>query len=242
MTHSLYITCFNAPDMLERLIKSGLRQAIPKMCQIVLSDQSTDESCKARYSEIAKRIGGTHVHNENFGASEAKRAQIKHAAKSGVDIMSQISEDFFLPGPVPPASWLPSGVSFIHDCIAILGSRPEVKFVNWCMATGGGTPAWNSLHTRPSVLTFRKEKGSHFAHVEGEIYMTGWPYTARVPFAAKQVEYVEGIAGGEVLRRFPEGGEWILARYSAGAGACLVAQPVVHDRIDPATKPSGSRP
>lgn len=230
--------------MLDRLIGSGVMQCVPAACDVVIFDQSTDAAMASAYMTKAGEMGASYVHNDNRGASAAKRNQIIHASKNGFALMSQVSEDLVL-SPGGEVSWLPRGApSFIDDSIKIMEARSHIQFVNHNMVMCGN---WNACSCFPhnefrtANLSFHKLEPSRLAHVEGETMITGWPYTARVKFMAKCAEMVLGIAPSSTYEQFSEGGEWVLGRYTFGAGASLVARTFYHDRGGD-KKPVGSRP
>ena len=230
--------------MLKRLLDSGVMLSVAPYCSVIIFDQSTDDNAIAYYEDAANRLGGTYVHNENRGASAAKREQIIHAANNGYDVMSQVSEDLVV-APLGDCPWLPAGhPSFITDSEEILKQRSHIQFVNHNATMCGDwdvTTTWQHRDLRNANLSFHKLTGSRLAHLEGEVMITGWPYTGRVKFLQRCVEMMLGLAPSSVYEKFQEGGEHVLARYTMCAGASLVARSFYHDRGED-RKPNGSRP
>lgn len=240
MKHALYITCFNHPAMLQRLIASGLLKDVDRaQWDVILFDQSDDEHA-AVYEQIAHELDACHVRNENHGASEAKRRQISNAYRAGTEIMAQVSEDFVLtPHGPPPAWWLANGrETFFADALQVLEARPHLAFCNWTFARGEQSDLWNHYTSRATKLSLHKV--ANLPHVEGDTMASGWPYTARVREMMKLLIDVRAPQHAELMTR-PDGGEGVLACLSLGRGATLFAQPVLHDRA-PDQWPEGRQP
>lgn len=239
-TRALYLTTYNHPAMLERLIASGLLKDVDRaVWDVIVFDQSDDKHAAA-YAVLARAGGFEHVRNENKGASAAKRAQIQHAYLTGRDWMAQVSEDFVLsPEGAAPVDWLANGRDvFFQAAQDVLTHRPRLAFCCWAFAMEQGSAFWYEHLKRISNLTFHK--ASRLAHVEGDVMALGWPYTARVHDMMKLVvetqkpEHFERMQG-------PDGGEGVLAAGSLGKGACLCAMPVIHDRA-PHIRPANRQP
>lgn len=241
MKHAFYITCFNHPEMLTRLLASGLLAGIDRdRWEIVLFDQSDLCAFQEEYQQIAMARGFDRVSNGNGGASEAKRRQIEHAFDSGREIMAQISEDFILaPADSAECGWLASGrQTFFEDALKVLESRPALAFCNWTFARLEQSDFWCHQLRRPAALTLHKV--ANLPHVEGDVVAFGWPYTARVREMMKIMIDVRNPLHAEAMQG-PDGGEWVLASKSLGKGASLLAQPVLHDRV-PELRPNGRMP
>jgi hypothetical protein len=241
MTNALYMTCFNAPAMLQRLLASGMLEQVDRdRWTVILFDQSDQISCQQQYESIASDMQLQRVSNINHGASEAKRAQIEHAYQAGFEIMAQMSEDFMLtPAGVPPVGWLPNGREcFFEAAEEVLNHRAHVAFVQWTFAMGTGSPFWYPHLNR--VGKHELIKCSRLAHVEGDVLALGWPYTARVRDMMKLIIDVRQPKHREAMHA-ADGGETVLAQYSLGKGAALFAQPVIHDRL-PQQRPANSHP
>lgn len=240
MRHALYITTYNHRAMLERLVASGfLRDINRDEWDVILFDQSSDEHAPG-YASFAQAINAEHVRNPNQGASAAKRAQIRHAFDNGREFMAQISEDFILaPAGQAKAWWLANGrETFFADAFKILQQRPELAFCNWTFARGAHSDFWS--HQRKSIARLTIHKLADLPHVEGDVVIYGWPYTARVRELMKFVIDASAPKHQDSLRG-PDGGEWVLAMHSLGRGASLFAQPVIHDR-PPEQRPSNHLP
>lgn len=240
MKHALYLTTYNHPAMLRRLIASGLLKDVPRdRWDIVVFDQS-DDAHAAEYAGIAAELEAIHVRNPNGGASEAKRRQIAHAFNTGREIMAQISEDFVLaPSDNAECGWLASGRNtFFADALKILEEREQLAFVNWTFARGELSDFW--CFQRQAIANLTLHKVADMPHVEGDVVAFGWPYTARVRelmkllIDARDPQHAEAMTG-------PDGGEWVLASKSLRKGATLLAQPVLHDRL-PAQRPANRMP
>lgn len=240
MKHALYLTTYNHPAMLRRLLGSGLLKDVPRdRWDIVLFDQS-DDAHAAEYASIAAALGALHVRNVNDGASEAKRQQIEHAYHSGRELMAQISEDFVLaPDDNAQCGWLASGRNtFFADAEKVLQARESLAFCNWTFARGELSDFW--CFQRKAIAELTLHKVSDLPHVEGDVVTFGWPYTARVREMMKLMIDVRDPRHAEAMSG-PDGGEWVLASKSLRKGATLLAQPVLHDR-PPALRPANSMP
>lgn len=241
MKHALYITTFNHPAMLERLLASGLLAGVDRaQWDVILFDQSDTLRFQNEYEDIAEAKNFERVENRNFGASEAKRRQIEHAYASGREIMAQISEDFYLaPADSAECGWLASGrQTFFTDALKVLEAEADLAFCNWTFARLEHSDFWCHQLKKPAALTLHKV--ASVPHVKGEVVTFGWPYTARVREMMKLMVDVRAPRHAEHLKG-PDGGEWVLASKSLGKGASLLAQPVIHDRV-PELRPEGRMP
>lgn len=241
MKHALYITTFNHPAMLERLVSSGLLAGVDRdRWDVILFDQSDALPFQHEYQKLADAHGFERVHNVNGGASEAKRQQIEHAYATRREIMSQISEDFYLaPADNAECGWLASGrQTFFTDALRVLEADATLAFCNWTFARLENSDFWCHQLSKPATLTLHKV--ANVPHVKGDIVAFGWPYTARVRAMMKLMVDVRDPRHAEHLKS-PDGGEWVLASKSLGKGASLLAQPVIHDRL-PENRPQGRMP
>lgn len=241
MKHALYITCYNHPEMLDRLIQSGLLARVDRAAwDIILFDQSDTLPHQNAYKARAEAGHFERVQNRNGGASEAKRQQIEHAYAQGREIMAQVSEDFVLaPQDAAACGWLASGrQTFFADALSVLEKRPHLAFCNWTFARGSESDFWNSYAQRATTL--HAHKVSDLPHVEGDCMAFGWPYTARVHALMKILIEVRHPRHARRMAD-PDGGEGVLAGLSLGQGASLLAQPVIHDR-KPEQRPANRKP
>lgn len=241
MKHALYITTYNHPQMLQRLLSSGLLKDVDRAAwDVILFDQSDTLPHQNEYQEMAEAGGFERVQNRNGGASEAKRQQIEHAYQTGRQIMAQISEDFILaPHDGAECGWLASGrQTFFVDALKVLEARPHLAFCNWTFARGKHSDFWS--HQRKAVAALTLHKVCDLPHVEGDVVTFGWPYTARVREMMKLMIDVRSPQHADAMTG-PDGGEWVLAMKSLGKGASLFAQPVIHDR-EPDQRPPNRKP
>jgi glycosyltransferase involved in cell wall biosynthesis len=241
MKHALYITCYNHPAMLDRLLKSGLLAGVDRdQWDVILFDQSDQLAFQNAYEEQSEALNCERVQNRNQGASEAKRRQIEHAYGQGRELMAQISEDFILtPDGAQRVYWLPNGREvFFAAAQDVLRHRPHLAFCCWTFAMDEGSPFWYDHLARVGDLKLHKV--SRLAHAEGDVLALGWPYTAKVHEMMKLVVEARKPAHAADMRGV-DGGEGIMAMASRGKGACLLAQPVIHDR-KPEQRPDASAP
>ena len=94
MRQAFFITSFNDPASAS--ISMPQFAPLAEMCDLILSDQSTDALCVAAYQSLCGQYGFRYIHNENKGASAAKRRIVEIAAQEGYTFIHQISEDFEL--------------------------------------------------------------------------------------------------------------------------------------------------
>lgn len=237
-----YITCYNSPALLKRLIGQLDDIVYSGDYQMIISDQSEEKEAKI-YKEFADSKGFTYVHYQNEGASQAKRSVIAHALAHNYEFCHQISEDFIrvndalIYGPVVSGS-----KSFDTDALILLRLRPDLSCVKWNAITSvDGDMAY--LYNNPGgVRRFLAHKDMQLAYIDGSIAYSNWPATWRVKGVAKIWEKsLSWKAPNEYEAKMNKdsNGEWAALQVSYGSVACLLAQPFHHPVR---TKPSTSLP
>lgn len=215
-----------------------------EMCDLILSDQSTNADCIVNYQSLCAQYGFRYIHNENKGASAAKRKIVEIAAKEGYTLLHQISEDFELvpEGEQHPAAPLGSkDFLFVREAARLVIQHPHISFVNWTWfrSVDKEDHGYNWGNPR-SEIHLRRLHGFSLSHVPHDVSLMNWPYTGRVEHVAKLHEFAQWLTPGtphQLQQNELSGGEWSLAFVSKGHGVALYTHPVRHrDR----TKPAGS--
>lgn len=235
--HSIYITSFNSPDRLRSLVEQIREQGICDKTDRYVMDQSDPEFAD-EYALICERYNWKHIKNKNHGATASKWSVIQHASSCGYEMFSQISEDFILTNIGQRFSWIPASPNFLEDSIKILNSRRHLSFIHWTFITGGGSVMIDQDGHRAS-LQLKHVEGSSLAHLEGEIRLLNWPFTARTKRLKCLLDEV--MRSGDFKEGLVDGGERLMGERGYGSGGVLFATPVAHKR-PAAERPTGSMP
>lgn len=246
MKQAFFITSFNDPAS----AATSMRQFAPlaETCELILSDQSTDYACIAEYQRLCLEHGFRYIHNENAGASAAKRRIVEIALQEEFVLMHQISEDFEL---VPEGEQHPSAplgnkdLLFVKEAARLVIQHPHISFVNWTWFRSSGHDHygynWGDSPS-PKDFSLRSLHGFSLFHVPHDISLMNWPYTGRVQHVAQLHNFAQWLTPGtphQLKQHELSGGEWALSFVSKGKGVALYAHPVRHkNRV----KPAGSLP
>ena len=246
MRQAFFITSFNDPESAS--ISMAQFAPLGSTCDLILSDQSTDSACVTEYQRLCQQHGFRYAHNENQGASEAKRKIVEIASREEYTLLHQISEDFELvpEGEQHPASPLGNkDFLFVKEATKLVTQHPHISFVNWTWfrSSGHDHHGYNWGDTRsPTDFSLRRLQGFSLFHVPHDVSMMNWPYTGRVEHVAQLQNFARWLTPGtphQLKQHELSGGEWSLAFVSKGKGVSLYAHPVRHrNRV----KPEGSLP
>lgn len=240
MRQAFFITSFNDPTSAG--ISMPQFAGLGSMCDLILSDQSTDNSCATEYQRLCVEHGFRYIHNENQGASAAKRKIVDIALREGFTIIHQISEDFELvpEGEQHPAAPLGNkDFLFVKEATKLVIQQPHISFVNWTWfrSTTSENHGYN-WGNPPRDFLLRRPHGFSLSHVPHDVSLMNWPYTGRVEHVAQLHNFAQWLTPGtpqQLEQNERSGGEWSLAFVSKGKGVSLYAHPVRHrDRVKPA--------
>ena len=234
-----YITCYNSPALLKRLIGQLDDIVYSGDYKIIISDQSDEKEAQI-YREFADLRGFDYVHYRNQGATQAKKSVIAHALVYGSEFCHQISEDFIrvddslIYGPVVSGS-----TSFDVDALAVLRLHPHLAFCKWNAVTSAEGDM-NYLYTdKIGTRVYNVHKEVRLPFLTKDILYSNWPATWRVKAVNEIFEKAKTWKAPnpeqEEKNRL-SAGEWAAVVCSLGQGSCLVAQPFHHpNRIKPTT-------
>lgn len=233
MKQAFFITSFNDPASAQ--ISMSQFAPMAESCDLILSDQSTDAVCVAQYQQLCSHYGFRYIHNENKGASAAKRKIVEIALREGYTFIHQISEDFELvpEGEQHPASPLGNkDFLFLKEAIKLVIQCPHISFVNWTWfrSTTHANHGYN-WGNPPSDFMLRRMHGFSLSHIPHDVSLMNWPYTGRVEHIAALHNFASWLTPGtphQVEQSEKSGGEWKLAFVSKGKGVALYAHPVRH--------------
>lgn len=233
MKQAFFITSFNDPES----AKISMSQFSPlgSMCDLILSDQSTQDDCMTQYQQLCDQYGFRYIHNPNHGASEAKRKIVEIAFQEGYDLIHQISEDFELvpKGEQHPASPLGNeDFLFVKEAAKLVIQHPHISFVNWTWFRSSNQEnhgyCWGSP---PKDFQLRRLHGFLLSHVPHDVSLMNWPYTGRVEHIIQIHKFAQWLTPGtpsQLEQNKSSGGEWAIAFVSKGRGVSLYAHPVRH--------------
>lgn len=239
MRQAFFITSFNDPSSAS--VSMAQFAPLGVMCDLILSDQSTDAACVKEYQRLCEWHGFRYIHNENQGASAAKRKIVEIALRESYTFIHQISEDFELvpEGEQHPAAPLGNkDFLFIKEAAKLVIQHPHIAFVNWTwfrsVSDENHGYSWGNP---PSDFLLRRLHGFSLSHVPHDVSMMNWPYTGRVEHVASLHNFASWLTPGtphQLEQNERSGGEWALAFVSKGHGVALYAHPVRHrERVKP---------
>ncbi len=237
-----YITCFNSPFLLKRLVGQLDDIIYSGEYRIILSDQS-DPAQAELYRDFADSKGFEYLHYQNQGATQAKKSVLSHALSCDFEFCHQMSEDFIRSTDELSRDVVVSGkASFDTDALTILRENPSFAFVKWNILTSHNGDMTYLYKNPTGVQVYKVSPKVQLPFLVGDICYSNWPSTWRVKelekLRQKSLSWIAPTPFHEDQNRI-SAGEWAVSMSSFGLGACLVAQPFFHpDR----NKPSNSLP
>jgi len=189
---NLYITCFNLPQQLSLLIDS-MEKYNPELLSITnkyLIDNSTDETTKPAFDDIAKKYGFEVIRNGNMGVCGARQWAAKHFHDSGSKYIIWFEDDMLMQDKnVLCKNGLNMHIdNWVDKCIRII-EEEKLDFVKISFSEffGDHHKQWAWHNVPQNVKTKYFPDGTHrmkwknsgcidgVSYLIGDVYYSNWP-------------------------------------------------------------------
>jgi hypothetical protein len=189
-----YIITFNSPQQLQMLLDSfeKYENKILKDTNLILINNSTNETLFEAYDTIAKRYNIEEIHQNNIGICGGRQFVAEHFKNSGADYMVFFEDDMLLDfNGICPFGFNKKTTNLLKTVTQII-DKEKYDFLKFSFSEffghNGEQWSWNNvpenqkieyfgqLSSRPFTKFNNIKTLNNIPYVDGEVYYSNWPH------------------------------------------------------------------